>query len=255
MAENGLGADAIDADPTILRHPDAREKRRNRAGQAGGASKAWINGAFAPRTIGMLESPAYRVISLAAHRILARLEIEFADHKRNPMENGNLPCTYDDFEAYGINRHMIRPAINELVALGFIRVTRKGSAGNAEFRQSTLFLVTYLPAGSNQVVEDGWRRIQTIEEADALAEAARAKKPDAKASEFGRRGGRAMWSKKHKSSDGNCTDVRAETALSPSDGNCTDGPKKLSAETAPPSKVSRGGVSRSRGLPRRRTCG
>jgi len=229
VVEEILSANAIDADPTILRHSSARAKRRNRGGQAGGASKAWITGVFAPRTIEMLESPAYRVLTLAAHRILARLEIEFARHNRKPMENGNLPCTFDNFEEYGINRHMIRPAINELVALGFIRETRKGSAGNAEFRQSTLFLVTYLPAGSNQMVEDGWRRIQTIEEADAVAEAARGKKPDAKASEFGRRGGKAMWSKKQKSSDGFCTDVRAETALSLSDGNCTEGPKKLSA--------------------------
>jgi hypothetical protein len=171
------------------------------------------------------------------------------------MENGNLPCTYDDFEAYAINRHMIRPAINELVALGFIRVTRKGSAGNAEFRQSTLFLVTYLPAGSNQVVEDGWRRIQTIEEAEAVSKHARAKKADAKAREFGQRGGKAMWSKKQMSSDGNCTEVSAATAPNPSDGNCTEGQKKLSAETALLSKVSRGGSLGAEGLSRRRTCG
>jgi hypothetical protein len=52
-----------------------------------------IAGQFAPRTIAMIESPAFRVLSLSAHRILARLEIELAHH--GGKDNGALPCTYD----------------------------------------------------------------------------------------------------------------------------------------------------------------
>jgi hypothetical protein len=35
-----------------------------------------IDGAFAWRLVEMLESPAYRALSLSAHRVMARLEIE-----------------------------------------------------------------------------------------------------------------------------------------------------------------------------------
>ena len=39
-----------------------------------------IGGQFAPRLIEMLESPAYRALSLSGHRILDRIEIEMAHH-------------------------------------------------------------------------------------------------------------------------------------------------------------------------------
>ena len=75
--EQFLNAEEVEANPAILCHPDARQKRRNRSGQAAGISKEHISGPFAPRLIEMMNSPAYRVLSLAAHRILSRLEIEF----------------------------------------------------------------------------------------------------------------------------------------------------------------------------------
>ena len=39
-----------------------------------------ISEAWAARSIEMLESPAYRVLSLSAHRALSRIEVEFAHH-------------------------------------------------------------------------------------------------------------------------------------------------------------------------------
>jgi hypothetical protein len=51
-------------------------KRRNR-----------INCQFAARPIEMLESPAYRVLSLSAHRVITRIEIELAHHGGN--DNGS----------------------------------------------------------------------------------------------------------------------------------------------------------------------
>jgi hypothetical protein len=90
-----------------------------------------INGAFAWRLIEMLESPAYRVLSLSAHRAMARLEIELAHHGGKPEENGKLPCTYEHFAEFGLHRDAIAPAIRELVALGFVEITQRGSAGNA----------------------------------------------------------------------------------------------------------------------------
>ena len=39
-----------------------------------------IGGQFAPRLIEMLESPAYRALSLSGRRVLERIEIELAQH-------------------------------------------------------------------------------------------------------------------------------------------------------------------------------
>ena len=61
-----------------------------------------IDGQFAPRTIEMLESPSYRVLSLSARRVLDRLEIELGHH--GGTGNGDLPVTYDQFQEFGLGR-------------------------------------------------------------------------------------------------------------------------------------------------------
>src|SRR5262245_37769460 len=101
-------------------------KRRNRISQQ-----------FSPRLIEMLESPAYRVLSLAAHLVISRIEIELASHGGN--DNGALPVTTDDFAAYGLHRTSVAPGIRVAEALGFIRVTKHGRGGNAEHRSPNLF--------------------------------------------------------------------------------------------------------------------
>ena len=47
-------------------------------------TKTRISGQWSWRTIEMMESPAFRVLSHSAHRILDRLEIELAHHE-NPL--------------------------------------------------------------------------------------------------------------------------------------------------------------------------
>jgi hypothetical protein len=131
-----------------------------------------IAGQFAARPIAMLESPAYRVLSQAAHRVLARIEIEHSHH--GGADNGKLPVTFQHFVDYGVHRRQIAPALRELVALGFVEVMRKGCAGNAEFRQPTLYRLTYRNAKGD--AGDGtheWRKVQTIEQAEELATVAR----------------------------------------------------------------------------------
>ena len=237
-----LTADEVEADPTVLRNPDARQKQRNRDGQAAGVSKMSIGGVFSWRLIEMQESPAYRVLSLSARRVLDRLEIELQRHGGKSEQNGRLPCTYDHFVEYGVHRQAIAPAIRELAALGFVEVTRKGSAGNERHRQATLFLLTYRHAGSDKRVGDGWRRIKSLEEAEAVAEAARAGKADKRARDFGRRGARARW-QKQKSSDGNRTETSTENVPIPGDGNRTEGGKSPVTETVPPLYFPGPGVS------------
>lgn len=129
-----------------------------------------IGGQFAPRTIEMIRSPAMRVLSLSARRVLERLEVEMADH--GGTENGRLPVTYADLVEWGIDRHAIAPAIRELVALGFIEVTERGRAGNAEYRTPSLYRLTFRHTKYAGPTDD-WRQIETIEGAQALAIAAR----------------------------------------------------------------------------------
>jgi hypothetical protein len=130
------------------------------------------SGQFAGRLVEMLESPAYRTLSLSAHRILSRIEIELGHH--GGLENGKLPVTFDQFVEYGIDRASIAPAIRELEGLGFIEVTERGCAGNADFRRPNKFRLTY--RGAEGVLSDGtheWRRIVTLDEAIAIAVVAR----------------------------------------------------------------------------------
>jgi hypothetical protein len=133
-----------------------------------------IEGQWVPHRIEMLRSPAWSVLSLSARRVLNRIEIEHADHGGN--DNGRLPVTYDDFECYGIHRHAIRAAIQETVALGFVEITERGRAGNAEFRSPHKFRLTYLHVGRAPPTNE-WQRVETVEEAQALAKAARQEAP------------------------------------------------------------------------------
>jgi hypothetical protein len=139
-------------------------------GIAGRKRRTRIGGQFSPRLIEMLESPAYRVLSLSARRVLDRLEIEHGHH--GGTENGKLPVTYNDFEKYGIHRHAIGPAIREAVALGFLEVTEIGRAGNAEFRAPSKYRMTYRHTDDAAATDD-WRRIETMEQAETVALMAR----------------------------------------------------------------------------------
>jgi hypothetical protein len=150
-----------------------------------------INGQWSPRFIEMLESPAYRELSLSAHRLISRIEIELASHGGN--DNGRLPVTKQDFIHYGISSpRLIASAIREAEALGFIRVTQRGRGGNAEYRQPNHFLLTFANGRDSRAnpPSHDWRKVKTTEEAEAIATAAR-KSKDASAVASGNRNWRA----------------------------------------------------------------
>jgi hypothetical protein len=134
---------------------------------------------FAPRPIEMISSPAYRALSLSGHRVLSRIEIEFAHHggegAKRGNENGMLPVTYDDFVVYGVHRAAIAPALREIVALGFIEITEAGRAGNAEYRSPNKFRLTYRHMKRAEPTNE-WRRITSIEAATMIADRARTAK-------------------------------------------------------------------------------
>lgn len=131
-----------------------------------------IGAQFSPRRIDMLESAAYRTLSLAAHRVIDRISIELMHH--GGADNGRLPVTYDDFEKYGIHRHSIAAAIREAAALGFIEIMEQGRAGNAKWRRPHLYRLTF--ARSDKDRNEGTHEWKNIGEEDAPLIAATARK-------------------------------------------------------------------------------
>jgi len=133
-----------------------------RPGKAGG-----IEGQFIAHRIEMLESSAWASLTFAARRILDRLEIEHAHH--GGKENGNLPCTYDDFERFGVRRASVAAGIRLLVAGGFVEVTHSGRGGNGEFRDPARYRLTYLNTPKANPTDE-WRKITTPRDIDSRSE-------------------------------------------------------------------------------------
>lgn len=149
--------------------------KSSRPGRKKYGADAAYSGPFAGRLVEMLESPAYRVLSRAAHLVLSRIEIENVQHAG--QTNGDLAVTHRDFVKYGVSHNQIGPALRELEALGFIVVTERGVAGNADEKAPNKFRLTYRGSnGPHAVMGDGsheWRRCKTMKEAKAMAKMAR----------------------------------------------------------------------------------
>src|SRR5208337_4276479 len=132
-------------------------KRRNR-----------IAGQFVSRPRQLVESPAMRVLSLAAHQALTRIEIEQMSH--GGVENGKLAVTYRQFEEWGVRRHSVASAIREPVALGIVEIARRGYSGAADVRMPSLYRLTYIQAwNAKDTGTHEYLRIGSVERADAIA--------------------------------------------------------------------------------------
>jgi hypothetical protein len=150
-----------------------------------GRRKSTIVGQFVPHRIELIESPAWRVLSLSTRRVLDHIEIEMCHHGGH-RENGRLPDTFDDFVRHGVRRNSVASAIREAVALGLLVVSEQGHGGNAEFRSPNKYRLTYIctkaanPAAKypDQPTDD-WKRIETLEAAEHMADmASRASHPN-----------------------------------------------------------------------------
>lgn len=118
-----------------------------------------IEGAFVPHRQDMLASEAWAELSIVDRRVLDRLELEHMSHAGT--ENGNLPCTFDDFAAFGIRRQSIGASLKRLHRLGLVRITEQGRGGNAEWRKASRYRLTYIGAKGEPPTDD-WRRYRSV---------------------------------------------------------------------------------------------
>lgn len=113
-----------------------------------------------------------RVLSLAAHQLLMRIEVEHLSH--GGAENGRLPVTYHQFEVWGVRRHSVAGAIRELAAPGIIEITQHGYSGAGDVRAPNLYRLTYVQAWyANDTGTHEYLKIRSVEQAKGLARAAR----------------------------------------------------------------------------------
>lgn len=190
-------AEPIGAEPAAASDAAPTERSRSRSGQGRGPDNQAATGkrrnkiaeAWISYPLSMIESPAMRALSLSAVRVMHRLEAEHMHH--GGAENGRLVVTHDQFREWGIGPNQVSPAIHELVALGFVEITRRGVAGNAQYRQPANYRLTYVNNKSRAQPTHEWRKIKTIEEAAQLFQAARQLK-DARARGAGKRGQQSL---------------------------------------------------------------
>ena len=72
----------------------------------------------------VLESPAWRALTIHARRFLDLLMLDLLAH--GGTNNGELIATYDQAVKYGISRKSVHPAIVEVVNAGLVLITRQG---------------------------------------------------------------------------------------------------------------------------------
>jgi hypothetical protein len=130
-------------------------------------ARQWPDEPFIQLGLSFLASPAWKELSGNAKAVFSRLQIEHMEH--GGYENGRLPCTYSDFEKYGVRRKSISKALDELEALGFIQITRKGHLRpEGDSGAPSLYRITYLPVYRSDGVDKAtneWRRFESIADA------------------------------------------------------------------------------------------
>lgn len=105
----------------------------------------------------MFASHAWRAMPSAARRVLDRLIIEYLNHAGT--NNGEIVCTFTDFEKYGIRRPSIAEALEKLQALGWIDIVERGGS-YADVRIPSRYSLTWLN-GKFGPASNRWRSIQT----------------------------------------------------------------------------------------------
>lgn len=113
------------------------------------ASKAKLNAPPAGQpwswmTLEMMNSDAFRSLSINARRVLDRIQIEHGQHRG--LENGRLKVTWNNFVKFGVGRRFIKRALGDLLAAGLIAIVQPGRRPRGQDRgDPTQYRLTYLP--------------------------------------------------------------------------------------------------------------
>lgn len=112
---------------------DATGRSTGRQVHFSGRKKWKLEGAFAPLPLYLLQSPAYRSLTISARRVLDFLMVEHLTH--GGADNGNLFAPYAQLEAFGVRKDSILEALHMLESFGLIERTfyggRQGGRPNA----------------------------------------------------------------------------------------------------------------------------
>jgi len=105
--------------------------------------------------ISLVCSEAWRSRSINCVRVIERLIVENSEHRM--LENGNLICTYDQFESFGVTRSRIQAAISEGVVLGLLRVTRGGRYAGSN--QPSRYRLTFFATRDGAPPTNEWKAV------------------------------------------------------------------------------------------------
>ncbi len=133
--------------------------------------------AFVQLSYELLNSPAWRCMSLPCRKLLEFLMLEHMTH--GGAQNSELFATYDQLEKFGIARSHINKTLREAEILGLVVIDRRGrQARNRNY--ITYYKLTFLPyrfmnekgVKMYSSPDNEWRAIK-----DADAEAIKGRKP------------------------------------------------------------------------------
>jgi hypothetical protein len=111
-------------------------------------------GGWMAETRELLESDAYRTLSINARRVLDRVKIEHISHGRN--RNGSLIITHDQFIEYGVTSDLVADAIEECAFKGLMKVQRGRAADGTP--HASLYTLTFDGTHDGLPATNGWRK-------------------------------------------------------------------------------------------------
>ena len=141
-----------------------------------GSSWVWL-------TKDLLESPAWRGMSVNTRKLIDFLLLEYSGHAGT--ENGRLKATYDQLEDYGLTRKSIREAVAEAEALGLLQQVGPSLQRIPNKYRLTFYATIDEDRMSGDWATNDWRSI-TDENVRSLREDQRAER-EANAKRRGRR--------------------------------------------------------------------
>jgi hypothetical protein len=97
---------------------------------------------FVPHIPELLASDAWKRRSIAAMRVLDRLEVEHLAHAGK--ENGFLTVTHRQFVEYGVYEHSVKSGIEENERRGLLIITNQGSYAGGARDNPSRYQLTYV---------------------------------------------------------------------------------------------------------------